>query len=94
MISKAQLEQISFIYENIVEKDYFSGCLVKKLVALRNDKLSKTEFNAWLESWAATAELDQDRECARRIRGAYRQVKSRSTKYKTWEQFKSSVGLG
>ena len=94
MISKAQLDQIGFIYENIVKKDYFSSCLVKELLAFRNNKLSKAEFNAWLDSWAATAELDQDRECAKRIGRAYRQVKSKSTKYKSWEQFKSSVGLG
>ena len=87
MISKAQLDQISFIYENIVEKDYFSSCLVKKLLAFQNNKRSRAEFNSWLDSWAATAELDQDRECARRIRGAYKQVKSKSTKYKSWEQF-------
>jgi len=93
MISKFQLTRIIFIKKYIIEKDRFLNELFKKLDLYLNKKITKKEFNFWLNSWEGAAELDQDPKSSQRIKKAFKEIKSGKTPHKTWKDFKQSVGL-
>ena len=93
MISKSQLNKIIFIKKYIVEKDLFINELFKKLELYSQKKLSKEKLNDWLDSWEATAELDQDPKASQRIKKALKEIKSGKTPYKSWKEFKQSIDL-
>lgn len=93
MISKSQLSKILFIKKYIVERDLFIKELFKNLDLCLNKKLSKEQFDLWLDSWEATAELDQDPEVSKRIKKALKEIKSGKTMHKSWKEFKQSIGL-
>lgn len=93
MISKTQLNQIAFIYDNIKNREYFIKVFFGQIKKLRNDKLSKTEFANWLDSWEATAELDRVPDKAKKIRRSFNRLKKKNNKLKKWEDFIQSVGI-
>lgn len=88
MISKSQVRKILFIKENILEKYLFVEILFEQLDEYLKKEISKREFNQWLNSWEAAAELDQDRDAASRIKKAVQEIKLGKTPHKTWEEFK------
>jgi len=93
MISKSQLKKIIFIRKYIIEKELFLNKLFKKLDLYLQKKISKEKFNDWLDSWDATAELDQDPEASKRIKNALKEIKSKKTPHKNWKEFKDSIGI-
>lgn len=93
MITKSQLNRILFIQRYIVDKNSFIKELFRKLEVYSDNKINKDQFNQWLDSWEATAELDQDPEATKRIRIALNEIKSKKTPHKSWKEFKQSMGL-
>lgn len=93
MISKSQLKTIIFIKNHIIEKDQFINELFKQIELYAKDKLSKEKFNDWLDSWEATAELDCDPEASKRIKKAFKNIRSKETSPENWKKFKESLGL-
>ena len=93
MISKPQLNKIIFIKKYIIEKELFINELFKKLELYSQKEISKEKFNTWLDSWEATAELDQDPQTSERIKKALKEIKSGKTPHKNWKEFKESIGL-
>ena len=93
MISKIQLNKIVFIKKNIIEKELFISELFNKLDLFLNNEISNKEFDSWLDSWEAAAELDQDPKVSKRIKRALEEIKSKKTPHKNWKEFKDSLGL-
>ncbi|MCK4905427.1 hypothetical protein KAS42_04210 [bacterium] len=93
MISKSQLNKILFIQKHIVEKELFTSDLFKKLNFFFCNKINTSQFNNWLNSWEATAELDQDPGTSERIKKALKEIKSKRTPHKSWKEFKHSLGI-
>ena len=67
MITKKQINKILFIQECAIDRNLFIKELFKNLSSFNNNKLSKEQFDRWLYSWEATAELDQDPSASIRI---------------------------
>jgi len=93
MIGKPQVTKIVFVKNNISKPRPFQEDLLDKLEGLCCGKISRIQFNQWLDSWVATAELDMDKNAAARIRKSVLEIKCKKTPYATWTDFKRSVGL-
>jgi hypothetical protein len=93
MIGKTQIRKIVFIKNNISNRRVFEEDLLDKIENLFCQKISQPDFNRWLDSWIATTELDLDRKAASCINKAIREIRNKKTPYKSWGDFKSSMGL-
>ena len=93
MILKSQLKKVIFIRKNIIEKELFISKLFRELELLLNNEISNEQFDAWLNSWMATAELDKDPKAAERIKGALKEIREKKTPHKSWKEFKNSLGI-
>lgn len=93
MITKSEINKILFIEKYIKKRDLFIKELFKNLTSLKEGKLTREQFNLWLNSWEATAELDKDPNASDRIKKAFNEIKNKRTPDKTWEDFKRSLGI-
>lgn len=93
MISKRNLKVINYTYENIKNKTLFINELMKTLKKIEKGKISNIDFEEWLFSWEATAELDKDPKIAQRVNKAYREIKTRGNDPHGWDKFKRKLGL-
>lgn len=92
-IGKTQIKKIVFIKNNVSNRKVFEVDLLDKIESLYCQKINQTGFNHWLDSWVATIELDKDKKAASCINKAVHEIRSRRTPYKSWGEFKSSMGL-
>jgi hypothetical protein len=92
MVNKFQIKKILFIRRYVIKQRQFTAELFKKLGDLLNDKISAREFDLWLETWYAAAELDQNPKTAEKIKKAFREIKTNKTPHKSWKGFMDSLG--
>lgn len=93
MILKSGLRKIVFVKKHIRNKKYFVNELFIKIELYAQNELTKEEFNTWLDSWEATAELDRDSESAERITRAYEKIKTGDPSPNKWKEFKDKFEI-
>jgi len=93
MLTKSHLKIIIFISKSIIDTRRFTDELYVQVNQYLSGKITTDNFETWLYSWEATAELDLDPLAKDRIKKSFAEIKAGKTPHKSWKEFKDSIGL-